>query len=89
MVNQQSYSLALKVFGVPSKNKSRAWSKTTIWIYKNKWFGSDKEKTKIAIWIVDRLKIEVGITVNSSNFWNSFDCLIEVAAINNLKPTMH
>jgi hypothetical protein len=31
----------------------------------------------------------MGITVNSSNFWNSFDCLIEVAAINNLKPTMH
>jgi hypothetical protein len=89
MVNQQSYSLALRVFVVPSKNKSRAWSKTTNWIFKNKWFGTDKDKTKIAVWIVDRLKIEMGITVNSSNFWNSFDHLIKVAAINNLKPTIH
>jgi len=89
VVNNQSYSLALKIFVIPSKNKSRTWSKATNWIYRNGWFGSDKEKTKVAIWILDRLKIEKGITVNSSNFWNCFDHLIKIAARNNLKPTIH
>jgi hypothetical protein len=89
VVNNQSYSLALKIFVIPSKNKSRTWSKATNWIYRNGWFGSDKEKTKVAIWILDRLKIEKGITVNSSNFWSCFDHLIKIAARNNLNPTIH
>ncbi len=89
MANNQSYSLALKIFVIPSKNKSRTWSKATKWIFKNEWFGSDREKTKIAIWILDRLRIEMGITVNSYNFWNCLDHLINIAARNNLKPTVH
>jgi len=85
-INANGYLLDLAISIMPIKKKSKMSCKTKGRVFKNDWFSGDYEKTKITIWILDNLKITLGISLDYSNFYSWFDHLIKIAARNNLMP---